>query len=50
MQDIVVVKVVCLRCSWSWHPRKTPVRQCPKCKTVRWDQVKVSKKITEKVS
>jgi len=29
--------VVCSRCSHSWTPRSLQVRQCPKCKTLRWD-------------
>jgi len=27
----------CLRCGYSWIPRTAEPRQCPGCKSVRWD-------------
>jgi len=30
----------CKRCGHQWLPRKTEVRQCPKCKTAYWEKEK----------
>ena len=32
-----IKKLECLRCGHKWIPRKTDVRQCPKCKTPYFD-------------
>ena len=37
-------KCKCLRCSHEWTPRREDVRQCPQCKSVRWDVAKVKPK------
>jgi predicted Zn-ribbon and HTH transcriptional regulator len=28
----------CLRCGYEWTPRREDVRQCPKCKSVYWNE------------
>ena len=33
---IVLTKLTCKRCSWTWTPRKADVRQCPHCKSAYW--------------
>lgn len=41
MRTIVKVKVhrlTCQRCRHEWVPRGEDVRQCPKCKSARWDE------------
>jgi Zn finger protein HypA/HybF involved in hydrogenase expression len=40
MQKIVITKLQCQRCSHEWVPTKLDVRQCPKCKSARWDEKK----------
>jgi Zn finger protein HypA/HybF involved in hydrogenase expression len=30
----------CMRCGFRWTPRKTDVRQCPRCKSAYWDTPK----------
>ena len=37
----------CLHCGHEWVPRIKDVRQCPKCKTARWDRPKREKKAKE---
>lgn len=27
----------CQKCGHRWQPRQVEVRQCPKCKTYKWD-------------
>ena len=34
---IKINKLNCKKCGYSWVPRKTDVRQCPKCKTAYWE-------------
>lgn len=34
----------CKRCPHKWIPRITPVRMCPKCKSLRWDTPRKNKK------
>jgi Zn finger protein HypA/HybF involved in hydrogenase expression len=29
--------VKCRRCAHEWIPRKLPVMQCPRCKSVYWN-------------
>lgn len=31
-------KLNCKRCGFSWIPRITEVRICPKCKSAYWDR------------
>jgi predicted Zn-ribbon and HTH transcriptional regulator len=38
--QIKLKKLKCSKCEYEWHPRKTDVRQCPKCKTAYWDKEK----------
>lgn len=34
-------KLECKRCGWKWFPRiETKPVQCPKCKKLKWDEVK----------
>jgi ribosomal protein L40E len=33
-------QLICKRCNHRWLPRAADVRQCPKCKTARFDQPK----------
>ena len=30
--------LTCQRCGYRWLPRKLDVRQCPRCRSVRWDE------------
>ena len=34
---MALVKMVCKRCGYEWTPRVEQVRQCPKCRSVKWD-------------
>jgi Zn finger protein HypA/HybF involved in hydrogenase expression len=36
--------VKCLRCAHEWIPRKLPVLQCPRCKSVHWNVPKGKKR------
>ncbi len=38
-------KIKCQRCGYEWLPRKTEVRQCPKCKTAYWEIPKEIKNV-----
>lgn len=38
--EIAVVQLRCKRCNHMWHPRKSEVRICPKCKSPYWDKEK----------
>jgi predicted Zn-ribbon and HTH transcriptional regulator len=35
-----ITKLTCQRCEYEWHPRIEDVRQCPSCKSARWEQPK----------
>lgn len=35
--DLSLSAVSCLRCSWTWYPRKLPIFRCPRCGTVYWN-------------
>jgi hypothetical protein len=36
----------CLRCGWSWFPRKQEVsRRCPHCQSPYWDRLRRVKKV-----
>ncbi len=35
----------CKRCAHEWHPHKSEIRLCPKCKSAYWDQARKEKKI-----
>ena len=35
---IRIRKLECRKCGHKWTPRRDDVRQCPKCKSVRWDK------------
>lgn len=37
---IIMPKLECKRCGYSWMPRKEDVRICPRCKSARFDQEK----------
>jgi len=39
-----IQELTCLRCDYQWVPRVVDVRQCPHCKTLRWDTPKKEKK------
>ena len=39
-RDLEANIIKCLRCGHEWIPRKLPVLQCPKCKTVHFDKPK----------
>jgi len=34
-------KVQCMRCGWSWVPRKPEPISCPHCKSYEWKKEKV---------
>lgn len=38
--EIQLQKLECKRCSYTWIPRKTEIRICPKCKSPYWDRDK----------
>jgi hypothetical protein len=33
-----IEKLKCKRCGWEWVPRTEKPRQCPGCKSVKWDE------------
>jgi Zn finger protein HypA/HybF involved in hydrogenase expression len=37
MSKVKLRKLKCQRCGKEWTPRQEDVRQCPKCKSARWD-------------
>ena len=37
---VKVPKLTCLRCDHEWVPRTEDVRQCPSCKSARWDSAR----------
>ena len=41
MQRIVIPRLHCYRCVYTWTPVKTPVRMCPRCKSKLWDVPKI---------
>lgn len=42
MAKVRVVTLTCLRCGHAWTPRTSDVRQCPRCKSARWDVARSS--------
>jgi len=34
---IKMSKLECKRCGYKWYPKQPDVRQCPKCKSAKWD-------------
>jgi predicted Zn-ribbon and HTH transcriptional regulator len=42
MVKIKVQSLECQRCGYKWIPRQIDVRQCPKCKSARWDTPKAA--------
>jgi predicted Zn-ribbon and HTH transcriptional regulator len=38
---ILIRKLYCNKCGHEWTPRIRDVRQCPRCKSAKWD-IKVS--------
>lgn len=40
MKDISNFRLICLRCSHTWIPRKGEVKRCAKCKTPYWNKKK----------
>jgi uncharacterized OB-fold protein len=36
----------CKKCGHKWVPRQEDVRQCPKCKTAKWDVPRPSKAVS----
>ena len=41
MRDVVIPRVHCFRCVYTWTPVRTPVRMCPRCKSKLWDLPKI---------
>ena len=39
----ILKQLTCKRCGKKWVPRKTDIRQCPKCKSAFWDVKKNNK-------
>jgi Zn finger protein HypA/HybF involved in hydrogenase expression len=37
MVKVKVQSLECLKCGHRWIPRQSEVRQCPSCKSPRWD-------------
>ncbi len=35
---VKIVKLHCLVCGHSWHPKQTEVLICPHCKSARWNK------------
>lgn len=33
-----IKQLECKKCGHKWNPRKSEVRECPKCKSVWWDK------------
>jgi predicted nucleotidyltransferase len=34
----------CYRCAYSWYPRISRVRTCPRCKSIKWDVPRIQRK------
>ena len=43
MVKLRIPTLTCLRCDHHWIPRQADVRLCPKCKSVRWDQPRLTR-------
>ena len=41
--QIKLPTITCMRCSWTWTPRKTDVRACPKCKSIYFDRPRTAR-------
>jgi predicted nucleotidyltransferase len=41
MPDSVLPELHCHRCVYTWTPRRTPVRMCPRCKSKLWKVPKI---------
>ena len=41
MQEVVIPRLHCYRCIFTWTPIKSPVRMCPRCKSTLWDIPKI---------
>jgi predicted Zn-ribbon and HTH transcriptional regulator len=39
-----IVFLTCRKCAYSWIPRKYPPKECPKCKSYHWEEIKELKK------
>ena len=44
MEPIILPKATCIRCGGSWVPRKTEIKQCPKCHSNLWNKPRIYKK------
>jgi predicted nucleotidyltransferase len=40
MRAVDLPTLHCHRCIYTWHPIKSPVRMCPRCKSKLWDTPK----------
>ncbi len=41
MQDVMIPRLHCYRCVYTWTPVRSPVRMCPRCKSKLWDVPKL---------
>jgi predicted nucleotidyltransferase len=41
MQEVLLPRLHCYRCVYTWTPTKSPVRMCPRCKSRLWDKPKL---------
>lgn len=39
--NIKVPRLECRRCGYTWTPRVPDVRQCPRCKSPKWEVARV---------
>jgi uncharacterized protein len=40
-ESVALPTLHCYRCVYSWHPVKSPVRMCPRCKSELWNVPKI---------
>jgi uncharacterized protein len=41
MREVLLPRLGCYRCVYEWTPIRSPVRRCPRCKSLLWDVPKI---------
>lgn len=37
MNEVIITKLCCLRCTHKWVPKQETVKRCPTCKSLYWN-------------
>jgi len=45
MKTVALKTLTCKRCGYSWVPRVPVVRQCSRCKSLKWNEPRKAKAV-----